>query len=195
MISRRQGTLLGAIVFLTFIGLWGITTQSDARPKPPIAASERAVWAQTYGTKLLASNRKRGRVVTTASGLQYQVLKSGPKTGITPRPQDEVVAHYEGKTIDNVIFDSSYLRQQPAEFQVGLLIPGWIEALQLMRPGDVWKLWVPADLAYGAAGQPGSIGPNEVLIFQVELISIKGRTSPGSQPIVSPPGVEAPIRN
>lgn len=178
---------LGLLLFISACSLIG------GKPsRAPIAANERAVWAVAEGDKLLARNGKRSKVTTTASGLQYEVMRAGDRAGPMPRPQDMVRAHYEGWTIDRVTFDSSYLRGKPAEFPVGALIPGWIEALQLMRPGDVWKLWVPSKLAYGERGQSGSIGPNETLIFQIELIDVIPDNSQGSRPILAPPGTEAP---
>lgn len=191
--SRTGKTILGLMLVLG-LGLFlsGCSLFGGKTSRAPIAANERAVWAVTEGEKLLARNGKRSKVTTTASGLQYEVMRSGDRAGPMPRPQDSVRAHYEGATIDRVTFDSSYLRGKPAEFPVGALIPGWIEALQLMRPGDVWKLWVPSKLAYGERGQPGSIGPNETLVFQIELIDVIPASGPGSRPIQAPPGTESP---
>lgn len=187
--NRRIGLTLALGLVVLVAACSAISGQPS---RAPIAANERVVWAVTEGEKLLAKNAKRARVTTTPSGLQYEVIRAGDRAGPMPRPQDMVRAHYEGWTIDRVTFDSSYLRGQPGEFPVGALIPGWIEALQLMRPGDVWKLWIPPKLAYGERGQPGSIGPNETLIFQIELIDIIGNTAPGSRPIAAPAGTESP---
>ena len=122
------------------------------------------------GQAFLETNRKRAGVTATASGLQYEALKRG--FGPKPKPTDTVEVHYQGTLIDGTVFDSSIQRGQPATFQVGGVIPGWVEALQLMSVGDKWKLTVPASLAYGARGTP-NIPPNSVLIFEVELLGIK----------------------
>ena len=109
-------------------------------------------------------------VTTTASGLQYEVLTNG--TGATPIETDQVTVHYHGTLVDGTVFDSSVERGQPATFPVNGVIPGWVEALQLMNVGSKYKLYIPSDLAYGERGAGGSIGPNETLIFEVELLSI-----------------------
>ncbi len=121
--------------------------------------------------KWLADNGKKAGVKTTASGLQYEVLGSGK--GKQPTAKDTVKVNYRGTLIDGKEFDSSYKRGEPAEFQVGGVIKGWTEALQLMHEGDKWKLYVPSELAYGEQGPPG-IGSNQVLIFEVELLSVAG---------------------
>lgn len=124
------------------------------------------------GKAYLAANAKKEGVKVTASGLQYKVLKSG--TGETPKSTDSVEAHYHGTLIDGTKFDSSYDRGAPATFSVTGVIKGWTEALQMMKVGDVWELTIPSELAYGANPRPGGpIGPHAVLVFKVELISIK----------------------
>ena len=127
--------------------------------------------AATEGKAFLATNAKATGVVSLPSGLQYKIIKSGPATGLKPGPQDEVKVHYEGKLISGQVFDSSYERGAPAALPLPALIPAWIEALQLMRPGDVWMLYVPPELGYGDAGA-GDIPPNSTLIFKIELIGI-----------------------
>lgn len=122
------------------------------------------------GEAFLAENKKKPGVQTTASGLQYQVIKAG--TGPKPVLTDMVTTHYHGTLIDGTVFDSSVERGQPASFPVNGVIPGWTEALQLMPVGSKWKLFVPGNLAYGERGAGGKIGPNATLIFDVELISI-----------------------
>lgn len=119
--------------------------------------------------KFLEENKAKEGVKTLPSGLQYKVLKSG--TGASPKASDTVKTHYEGKFINGEIFDSSIQRGTPAEFPVGGVIKGWTEALQLMKVGDKWQLFVPPDLAYGE-NSPPSIPPNSLLIFEVELIDI-----------------------
>lgn len=123
------------------------------------------------GEEFLAANAKKEGVKTTASGLQYKVLKSG--SGKTPKATDTVKTHYHGTLIDGTVFDSSVERNEPATFPVNGVIPGWTEALQLMKEGDKWQLTVPAKLAYGERGAGGKIGPNSTLIFDVELLAIE----------------------
>lgn len=122
------------------------------------------------GAAFLAANGRKDGVVTLPSGLQYKVIQEGE--GMSPAPTDKVTVHYEGRLIDGTEFDSSISRGKPATFPVGGVIPGWTEALQLMKPGAKWRLFIPPDLAYGRTGAGGSIGPNSTLIFDVELISI-----------------------
>jgi FKBP-type peptidyl-prolyl cis-trans isomerase len=117
----------------------------------------------------LAKNAKEPGVVTLPDGLQYRIVTSGPATGLKPHLQDEVKVNYEGKLIDGTVFDSSYERGQPYAAPLNNLVKGWQEALQLMRPGDVWMLYVPPELGYGADGQ-GKIPPGAALIFKIELI-------------------------
>lgn len=122
------------------------------------------------GKKFLEDNGKRKGVITLPSGLQYEILKEG--NGPKPTATDKVTTHYHGTTIDGKVFDSSVERGQPAQFGVNQVIPGWTEALQLMPVGSKWKLFIPSNLAYGESGAGGAIGPNETLVFEVELISI-----------------------
>ena len=123
------------------------------------------------GVDFLVENGKKEGVVTLPSGLQYTIMKEG--TGEKPALTDKVSTHYHGTLLDGTVFDSSVDRGTPAEFNVNQVIPGWTEALQLMSVGSKWKLFVPSDLAYGERGAGGSIGPNETLIFEVELLSIE----------------------
>ena len=123
------------------------------------------------GDAYLAANAKKPGVKTTASGLQYKVIKSG--TGRTPTLKDTVKVHYQGTLIDGTVFDSSIARGEPAVFPVKGVIAGWTEALLLMKEGDTYQLAIPASLAYGVAGAGDKIGPNSVLVFDVELIDIE----------------------
>lgn len=122
------------------------------------------------GKSFLDENGKRVEVKTTASGLQYEVLKEG--TGKMPSASDRVTVHYTGKLIDGTVFDSSVERGEPATFGVTQVIPGWVEALQLMKEGAKWRLFIPSNLAYGPNGAGNVIGPNATLIFDVELIKV-----------------------
>jgi len=125
------------------------------------------------GETFLAANKTKEGVVTLESGLQYKILNAG--AGKKPTLDDTVLCNYRGTLIDGTEFDSSYKRNQPAAFPVKGVIKGWTEALQLMSAGSKWQLFIPSDLAYGERGQGNVIGPNAVLIFEVELISIKGK--------------------
>jgi FKBP-type peptidyl-prolyl cis-trans isomerase FklB len=122
------------------------------------------------GETFLTENAERDDVTVTDSGLQYEVIEAGD--GASPGAQDSVEVHYEGTLLDGSVFDSSLERGEPVTFRVDQVIEGWQEALQLMSVGDVWKLYIPSALAYGESGQ-GPIGPNEVLIFNVELLDIE----------------------
>ncbi len=122
------------------------------------------------GEAFLSENKKRSEVITTASGLQYEIIKQG--NGAKPSETDTVRCHYEGRLIEGRVFDSSYQRNQPADFPVNQVISGWVEALQLMPVGSKWRLFIPSELAYGVHGAGDVIGPNEALIFDVELLEI-----------------------
>ncbi len=126
------------------------------------------------GEDYLAANKKKEGVKTTASGLQYKVIKDGK--GKLPKATDTVTTHYKGTLIDGTEFDSSYKSGQPVSFPLNGVIKGWTEALQLMKEGSKWQLVIPSELAYGERGTPGGpIGPNSTLIFEVELIKIGGQ--------------------
>jgi len=162
----------------------------SSRP-PIISASEMEAVLQAYQTReqekqieVAEAARIRGEifqteygrregVLATKSGLQYRVIEGGD--GRSPGSSDTVVVHYVGRLIDGVIFDSSRQRNTPATFSLGGIIPGWQEILQLMREGDLWEVVIPSELAYGVqgAGSSSKIGPNETLVFEIELISIK----------------------
>lgn len=122
------------------------------------------------GREFLEANGKRAEVLTTPTGLQYEVLTQGE--GAKPGAGDSVTVHYTGKLIDGTVFDSSEERGEPATFGVTQVIPGWVEALQMMNEGSKWRLYIPSELAYGPNGAGGVIGPNQTLIFDVTLISV-----------------------
>ncbi len=126
--------------------------------------------AKADGEKFLADNGKKDGVKTTASGLQYEVLTEGK--GDHPGKDDKVTVNYKGTLIDGTVFDSSYDRGEPVSFPLANVIPGWTEGLQLMTVGSKYKFYIPAELAYGERGAGVKIGPNETLIFEVELLSI-----------------------
>ena len=126
--------------------------------------------AKEAGNKFLEENKKQEGVITLPSGLQYKILKNG--NGPKPKASDTVKCHYEGRLINGAIFDSSIRRGEPAEVPVSGVIAGWVEALQLMNTGSKWQLYIPSELAYGSHGAGQSIGPNETLIFDVELLDI-----------------------
>ena len=123
--------------------------------------------------KFLAENAERDGVTVTDSGLQYQVLESGDEGAQSPTLEDTVEVHYKGMLRDGTVFDSSIERDKPAVFGLKHIIPGWQEALPMMKVGDKWKLFLPPELGYGEQGAGGDIGPNEVLIFEVELLDVK----------------------
>ena len=139
-------------------------------------AEEKGMKNQKIGDEFLADNGKVKDVATTASGLQYTIIKKGD--GPKPMATDTVRVHYRGTLIDGTEFDSSYKRGKPATFPVNRVIAGWTEALQLMNVGTKCKLFVPAKLAYGSRGAGQLIGPNAVLIFEVELIGIEAPPKP-----------------
>lgn len=134
------------------------------------AAAEMGKVNAAAGEAFLKDNGAREKVMTTTSGLQYEVLEEG--TGAQPSAGDQVTVHYTGKLIDGTVFDSSVERGEPATFGVTQVIPGWVEALQLMKEGAKWRLFIPSNLAYGPNGAGGVIGPNATLIFDVELIKV-----------------------
>jgi FKBP-type peptidyl-prolyl cis-trans isomerase len=127
------------------------------------------------GAEFLRENKEKDAVKTTESGLQYKIVEQGD--GPKPEAEDTVRVHYKGTLIDGTEFDSSYKRGQPAEFQVNGVIPGWTEALTMMPVGSKWVLYIPPNLAYGERRVSEHIGPNETLIFDIELLDIVGETT------------------
>ena len=144
------------------------------RPKEGGGANPAALAAsQAEADAFMAKNAKEPGIKVTASGLQYKIERSGPEVGPHPGPRDEVKVNYVGSLTNGQVFDTTNDRGAPAIFGVGGLIPGWMEALQLMRPGDVWIVYVPPKLGYGEEGAGGGqIPPNSVLVFRLELLGV-----------------------
>src|SRR5438128_9176708 len=161
----------------------------DMREKTAAANKEAAEKNTKEGEKFLAENKAKPGVKTTASGLQYIVEKEG--SGTPPKETDTVEVNYRGTLIDGTEFDSSYKRGQPTSFPVNRVIKGWTEALQLMKPGAKYKLFIPSNLAYGPGGTGGDIGPNSTLIFDVELLSVKPGEAGASPAAATSPSATA----
>jgi FKBP-type peptidyl-prolyl cis-trans isomerase FklB len=149
-----------------------IALQVEVRNRAMAKAKKQGEEAKEAGDAFLAANKKKEGVITLPSGLQYKVLRAGK--GKSPKKTDTVNTHYHGTLIDGTVFDSSVERKQPISFRVDGVIAGWTEALQKMKVGDKWQLVIPPKLAYGERGTPdGAIGPNNVLVFEVELLDIE----------------------
>lgn len=144
--------------------------QAEASAKQAERAKQLATKNKAEGEKFHAENKTKEGVKTLPSGLQYKVLKSG--NGKSPKASDTVTTHYKGTLLDGTVFDSSYDRGEPASFPVGQVIRGWTEALQLMKVGDKWQLFVPSELGYGEQGAGNKIGPHATLVFEIELLDI-----------------------
>ncbi|MEH6675856.1 FKBP-type peptidyl-prolyl cis-trans isomerase [Phenylobacterium sp.] len=136
-----------------------------------VACSPQGGEAASEAAAYMEENAERDGVETLPSGVQYEIVRSGPAEGLKPTEADEVKVHYEGKLADGEVFDSSYERGVPAAMPLSGLIPAWLEVLPLMRPGDEWIITVPPEMGYGESGQ-GPIPPNSVLIFRIELIDV-----------------------
>jgi FKBP-type peptidyl-prolyl cis-trans isomerase FklB len=165
---------MGAVALLALVVLPGCEEESGkpVANEPVREGVSRGQINKKKGEEFLAENKKKPGVKTTASGLQYLVLKEG--TGKKPELNDGVVVHYHGTSIDGTVFDSSVDRGEPFELPaIRGVIPGWIEVLQLMKEGSKWRVFIPSKLAYGQRGSPPKIGPNETLIFEIELLQVK----------------------
>jgi FKBP-type peptidyl-prolyl cis-trans isomerase FkpA len=159
---RKIQTQVLSIVTVLLIGFTMFSMANATTPEENKAA----------GVAFLAENAKKPNIVTTATGLQYEVLTPG--TGTTsPSATDNVTVHYKGTTIDGAEFDSSYSRGEPATFPLNRVIAGWTEGVQLMKEGAKYRFYIPSELAYGKQGAGRAIGPNAALIFDVELIKIQ----------------------
>ena len=167
MKSSAIAMLLGLGMLCANVYADTATTGSTMSNEPTKAAAT----STDAGAAFLTSNKSKPGVVTLPDGLQYKVIVEGK--GAKPTLNDVVTVHYAGTLVDGKEFDSSYKRGEPATFPVAGVIAGWTEALQLMPAGSTWELFIPAKLAYGDQGAPPVIGPNETLIFKVQLISVK----------------------
>ena len=145
--------------------------QKDIMAKRAAAVSKQSVDNKAAAEKFLNDNKAKEGVVTLASGLQYKIIKNG--SGNRPTKEDMVTVEYTGRLLDGKVFDSTEKSGKPATFKLSQVIPGWIEALQLMPAGSTWEIYVPPALAYGDRNVGGPIGPNETLIFNIHLISVK----------------------
>lgn len=164
-LANKYGMMTEEEVKQTLMGL-----QSEIMERQNAEVKAMASKNLEEGEKFLADNKKQKGVITLPSGLQYRIVKEG--SGESPKATDTVTTHYRGKLINGTEFDSSYTRGEPARFAVNAVIPGWTEALQLMKPGAKWELFIPPKLAYGENGVGQLIGPNSTLIFEVELLNV-----------------------
>ena len=156
---RRIALALTAVVALSACH----SQPGKAAEKPPASPDANAAF--------FANNGKQPGVVTLPDGMQYKIVTSGPATGVPPKETDEVKVNYEGKLLTGQVFDSSFARGQPAAFPLEGLVPAWVEALQLMRPGDEWTLWVPPAMGYGEE-QHGPIPGNSIMVFRIQLLDV-----------------------
>ena len=155
-------SVMQSVMMAFQVRMMGVQHQKD---------SVAAIDNQKAGEEFMASNKSKEGVKTTASGLQYKVIKEG--SGAKPAATSTVTVHYKGTLLNGNQFDSSYDRGQPATFQLNQVIPGWTEGVQLMTPGSKYQFWIPGNLGYGPQGSPPSIPPNATLVFEVELLSVK----------------------
>ena len=146
------------------------SAMENAQKKLIAKRQEMAAQAKADGEKFLAENSKKEGVITRESGLQYKIISTGK--GKQAKADGSITAHYEGKLINGDVFDSSYRRGEPATFNINQVIPGWKEVIPLMHEGDKWQVYIPSGLAYGERGHPPVIGPNEALIFDIELVKV-----------------------
>ena len=185
IVSQGVGYRLGSQIaedktLNTDIILSAITAVFDGKGEAPdqekfteaakLVQEESSKELRAAGDNFLAENKDKDNIKITESGLQYKVVEEGD--GDEPKASDKVTVHYTGKLIDGTVFDSSISRGEPTQFGVNQVIPGWVEGLQLMKPGAKYEFYIPQDLAYGAQGSQGTIPPYSALIFEVELIKI-----------------------
>lgn len=160
-------------LFIAAVGFGLLSTQAFAADDPAgqNPSPQTQLSTPQHSDAFLEKNKTKNGVTTLPDGLQYKVITAGK--GVKPGPTDEVTVDYVGRLVNGTEFDSSTKHGGPATFVVGQVIPGWVEALQLMPVGSTWELYIPANLAYGERGAPPSIGPNETLIFKVTLRDVK----------------------
>lgn len=161
----RRPLLTLALALLAPLGACSRAGAQAADPAVTAAEAKR-------GADFLAANAKKPGVTVLPSGLQYRVIKSGPAGGPHPTPDDEIKVHYEGRLIDGKVFDSSFQRGVPAVMPLAGLVPGWVEALPLMRPGDEWEIFLPASLGYGDRGAGDDIPPGAAIVFRLQLMGV-----------------------
>jgi peptidylprolyl isomerase/FKBP-type peptidyl-prolyl cis-trans isomerase FklB len=168
-LSEDPQMLRRTVVFAALLALAACNKPASKDAAP--ASNAEAEKNHAAGAAFLKKNAMEPGVMTTPSGLQYKILRQGPAEGIHPKPEDEVKVHYEGTLLDGTVFDSSYRQGQPVIFVLGKLIPGWIEGIQLMKPGDEYMLYVPSAAAYGDS-ESGPIPPGSTLVFRIELLGV-----------------------
>ena len=161
---------------LSLLGPLAACHKAGAQDAPPADAAATAA-ESAKGAAFLAKNAKAPGVVVLPSGLQYKVVKSGPADGVHPREGDEIRVHYEGTLLNGAVFDSTFKTGQPAVMPLAHLVPGWMEALPLMRAGDEWILYVPASLAYGDEGAGADVPPGATLVFRLQLLGVLPRAA------------------
>lgn len=167
--SLNQDTILKAITAV-FEGKGEAPNEEKFAEAAQLVQEDATKELRAAGDKFLEENKSKDGIHTTDSGLQYRVIEEG--SGETPKSSDQVTVHYTGKLVDGSVFDSSIPRGEPTQFGVTQVIPGWVEGLQLMKPGAKYEFFIPQELAYGAQGSQGAIPPFSALIFEVELIKI-----------------------
>jgi peptidylprolyl isomerase/FKBP-type peptidyl-prolyl cis-trans isomerase FklB len=169
---RRRSFLAASSVLL-------LLAACDRKPKaPPIPTPDELEKSAAAAKTWMEENAKKPGIMTLPSGVQYKITKTGPAGGVSPKEEDEVRVNYEGGLTDGQVFDSSYQRGTPEVFRLGGLIAAWVEALQQMKPGDEWMLYVPPEQGYGVEGSPPKIPPNSVLVFKIELLGVLPAGSP-----------------
>jgi FKBP-type peptidyl-prolyl cis-trans isomerase len=174
LFMKNGATMKSAITIISLGLLCGTAAYAADSQTTTTTSSAPADKSVAAGVAFLDANKGKPGVVVLPDGLQYKVVKEG--SGAKPEDTDMVTVNYAGTLVDGTEFDSSYKRGEPATFPVNGVIPGWTEALKLMKPGATWMLFIPASLAYGDAGAPPAIGPNQTLIFKVELLKVQKNT-------------------
>jgi FKBP-type peptidyl-prolyl cis-trans isomerase FklB len=168
----KKTSLIAALIGLSTLGFTAYADDQTAQPATGTQQMQTNTSdAKAKGQAFLEANKNKKGVTVLPDGLQYKIITEGK--GKKPQLSDVVVVNYAGKLINGTEFDSSYKRGEPATFPVGAVIPGWVEVLQMMPVGSKWEVYIPSDLAYGEQGAPPAIGPNEALVFTIELLDAK----------------------